>query len=309
MSVAPEVCPAAVVRNELYRVLNSSNFTTSDRNRRFLEYVIEETLAGRAARLKAYNIATTVFGRPDSFDPQLDPVVRMEAGRLRRALERFYLLDGDAVSIHIAMPKGGYVPEFREAGARSETRHADEPTGRSGPPSIMVAPFDPEGDPTALLNLNVGFTRQVVIGLHQLGACVVCDPQLTLGRPSETRSGAALRSGDRILTGDVALAGDVLSVTALLLDASTGRVLWGHTFQQTVAKGQSILALRDDLAGQVAHALHEYMGGPYESDHDNRPTRNGDQHYHLEPTAEPGNGTDAYSSIAALRYRGPLATH
>src|SRR5262245_20705582 len=117
MSVAPEVCSAAVVRDELNRVLNSSSFTTSDRNRRFLEYVIEETLAGRATRLKAYRIAATVFGRPDSFDPQIDPVVRMEAGRLRRALERFYLLEGNTVSVRIAMPKGGYVPEFRAVDA------------------------------------------------------------------------------------------------------------------------------------------------------------------------------------------------
>src|SRR4029079_12372123 len=123
------------------------HFTTSERNRRFLAYVVEEALAGRADRLKAYNIATTVFGRPDSFDPQLDPVVRMEAGRLRRALERFYLLDGDVFSIRIAMPKGGYAPEFRAVEAPAQARHASEPTTPDGPPSIIVTSFEPEGDP------------------------------------------------------------------------------------------------------------------------------------------------------------------
>src|SRR5262245_19070884 len=86
---------AADDRAELQRVMNSVHFSTSDRNRRFLDYVIEETLAGRAERLKAYTIATMVFGRPESFDPQLDPVVRIEARRLRRALERFYLIEGE----------------------------------------------------------------------------------------------------------------------------------------------------------------------------------------------------------------------
>src|SRR4029079_13743361 len=101
------------VRPELGRILRSASFETSDRNKRFLEYVVEETLAGREAHLKAYTIATIVFGRSDDFDPQLDPVVRMEARRVRRALERFYLVEGEGPSaVHITMPTGGYVPVF-----------------------------------------------------------------------------------------------------------------------------------------------------------------------------------------------------
>jgi hypothetical protein len=94
MVVEAESCSPAEARTELHRIVASEHFNTSERNRRFLEYVVEETLAGRARRIKAYNIATDVFGRGPNFDPQLDPVVRMEARRIRRALERFYLLDG-----------------------------------------------------------------------------------------------------------------------------------------------------------------------------------------------------------------------
>jgi adenylate cyclase len=301
-----------VVRDELHRVLSSSNFTTSDRNRRFLEYVIEETLAGRGARLKAYNIATTVFGRPDSFDPQLDPVVRMEAGRLRRALERFYLLEGNAVSVRIAMPKGGYMPEFRTVEAHAETHHAGEPTAPDGPPSIIVVPFEPEGDPTALLNLNVGFTRQVMIGLHQLGDCVVSDQRLTPGRAPAARSGAVVGNGDCILTGDVALAGDVLSVTALLLDAATGRVLWGDTFRRAVTRGQGILALRDEVANHVAHALHEQVGGPSERGRGDRPSTGAGAGEPDRNFGTPDSGSDrdaAHPLVQALQFRRSLATH
>jgi adenylate cyclase len=310
MSLTPEVCAAAVVRDELRRVLSSTNFTTSDRNRRFLEYVIEETLAGRARRLKAYNIATTVFGRPDSFDPQIDPVVRMEAGRLRRALERFYLLDGNAVSLRIAMPKGGYAPEFRAIEARTETGLADDSTTSDGPPSIIVAPFDPEGD-SATLRLNVGFARQVMIDLHQLGDCVVCDPQLTPGRASEARGAATIRAGDRMLTGDVALVGDVLSATALLLDARTGRVLWGNTFQRTVRRGQNVLAVRDEVADSVAHALHEYLGGNFEGSRHSWPwtAPEAGEHGVAERTTDLGNELAARPLVKALPYRRPLATH
>ena len=101
------------VRAELRRIISSSAFEASDRNRRFLEYVVEETLAGRSDRIKGYCIATQVFGRDANFNATNDPVVRMEARRIRRALERFYLLDDCDGLVRIAMPKGGYVPEFR----------------------------------------------------------------------------------------------------------------------------------------------------------------------------------------------------
>jgi TolB-like protein len=83
-----------------------------DRARRFLTYVVEEAVAGRGDRIKAYSIATEVFGRGSNFDAQVDPVVRIEAGRLRRALEHYYLTAGRDDEIVITIPKGGYLPSF-----------------------------------------------------------------------------------------------------------------------------------------------------------------------------------------------------
>ena len=82
------------LREQLKRILASDCFDASRRNRLFLQYAVEETLEGRADRIKAYNIATTVFGRDERFDPQSDSIVRIEAGRLRRSLERYYLTAG-----------------------------------------------------------------------------------------------------------------------------------------------------------------------------------------------------------------------
>ena len=119
------------VLEELRRVLSSPAFEASERNRRFLRYVVEETLGGRADRIKAYTIATSVFGRSDDFDPMQDSIVRIEAARLRRAIERFYLKRGPGTGVCISIPKGAYVPEFlpfryegrgRSAGRRGEGR-------------------------------------------------------------------------------------------------------------------------------------------------------------------------------------------
>ncbi|MBZ6078076.1 tetratricopeptide repeat protein [Microvirga puerhi] len=105
--------PAAEdVRTQLDILLASPDLDASARARKFLRYVVEETLAGRANRIKAYAIGTEVFSRSADFDAQGDPVVRIEAGRLRRALERYYLSDGQADPVVITIPKGAYIPHF-----------------------------------------------------------------------------------------------------------------------------------------------------------------------------------------------------
>ena len=105
-----------VIREQLVRILNSGPFHQSQRRQRFLEYLVNETLAGRGERLKAYNVALEVFERPETFDPITDPLVRIEAARLREKLREYYGTEGQSDAIHIDLPKGTYAPliEFRE---------------------------------------------------------------------------------------------------------------------------------------------------------------------------------------------------
>jgi adenylate cyclase len=103
---------AEQVKAELARVLGSSVFAQAGRSTEFLRFVVEETLAGRADRLKGYTIAIEVFGKPPEFDAQTDPLVRVEAGRLRRRLIEYYHGDGRDDSVRIALPKNGYAPTF-----------------------------------------------------------------------------------------------------------------------------------------------------------------------------------------------------
>jgi len=111
--LAPSLAPLPTeIREQLERILASSEFSVPDRGKKFLSYLVEETLAGRAERIKAYTVAIEVFSRNGSFDAQNDPVVRIEAGRIRRALERYYLVAGQADPILIGIPKGAYVPHF-----------------------------------------------------------------------------------------------------------------------------------------------------------------------------------------------------
>jgi tetratricopeptide (TPR) repeat protein len=101
----------------LENLLADPDFHASARNKRFLRYVVEEQLAGRGARIKAYSIATEIFGRPDDFDPASDPIVRIEATRLRTALSEYYAKSGDALPMRISIPKGAYTPRIQRTGA------------------------------------------------------------------------------------------------------------------------------------------------------------------------------------------------
>ena len=115
------------VREQLDRILQSGPFAQSRRRQRFLDYIVTETLAGRGERLKGYNIGLEVFDRPETFDPAIDPIVRIEAARLRDKLREYYEAGGKGDPIRIDLPKGSYAPQIVFAQAPS-----DEPARRCG---------------------------------------------------------------------------------------------------------------------------------------------------------------------------------
>jgi adenylate cyclase len=101
--------PSAVeVRGELGRILASRCFEQATRSSKFLQFVVDQTLAGQGDRLKGYTIAIEVFGRSPDFDAQSDPLVRVEAGRLRRRLTEYYADEGRNDSVRIELPRGSY---------------------------------------------------------------------------------------------------------------------------------------------------------------------------------------------------------
>lgn len=126
---------SASVTAELARILQSEAFQRSPRQRKFLSLVVDRTLRGKADEIKEHTLAVMVFGRhPSSFDAQHDPIVRVEAARIRKKLERYYAEAGADSRIHIAIPKGHYRPIFSDPTA--------EPTGRGTKSSTKLAAAD-----------------------------------------------------------------------------------------------------------------------------------------------------------------------
>ena len=108
----------AAVRGHLKQVLQHPDFAASPQLSSFLTYVVERKLEGAEERIKAYSIATEALGRPASFDPQADPIVRVQARRLRQTLLAYYNAPGADRAMRIELTVGKLHPAFSAAGKR-----------------------------------------------------------------------------------------------------------------------------------------------------------------------------------------------
>jgi eukaryotic-like serine/threonine-protein kinase len=103
-----------LVLEQLEHVLQSPSFRSADRSAKILRFLVEQTVAGQADRLKEYVIGTEALGRDASFDPRIDSIARVEVSRLRNRLEQYYATSGGADRIRFVLPRGSYVPSFEE---------------------------------------------------------------------------------------------------------------------------------------------------------------------------------------------------
>ncbi len=263
-------CAPEAVRTELERIIDSADFDATERNRRFLRYIVEETLAGRRERIKAYNIALSVFGRGDSFDPQMDAIVRIEARRLRRSLERYYLTAGKTDPIRIDIPKGAYAPVFCD-GPGEPAHDAAVPLGARAPgatgldrrnrPSILVAPFEQEGDLSAFPGLARGFVRKLIIALTRFENLYVFGVETSHAHDSrvDVPKLCADLDADYVLTGGIVLSAGHFEVETLLIHARTGRAIWAENIDRVLNPAE-IFNVRNEVANSIAGTLAQTYG-------------------------------------------------
>ena len=105
-------CMNDEAKEALRRILASAGFANSPRMSRFLQFVVEETVDGRGGDLKEYVVGLRVFDKPESFNPAVDPTVRVEASKLRAKLARYYELEGQHEPVVVEIPKGHYAARF-----------------------------------------------------------------------------------------------------------------------------------------------------------------------------------------------------
>ena len=219
------------MRRQIEQILLSPDFDASPRSRAFLRFIVEETLAGRGSELTQGLIAARVFDRKDDFDFVFNPIVRIQAGRLRRSLERYYLLSGQEDPVRVALPKGTYAPEFRRVPvAEGKPSPPAGPPAQLGPadnwPSVSVSPFenltrDPEQDE---VGVRLGEELALELGRYR------CVHVVLQGESDGDRVEPPRDQARFTLTGRLRRHGEGRLVSVRLIDRRTAHQTWGDEY-------------------------------------------------------------------------------
>ena len=256
--VTPKESDKKTVREQLDRILHSGPFRHAPRRQRFLTYIINEIMAGRGEKLKGYNIGLEVFDRPDTFDPNADPIVRIEAASLREKLREYYETEGRDDPVHIELPKGTYAPQIEISGApRNISRGAAQPTQSAPPtlPSIAVLAFDDLSTGQNLSHLGDGVAEDIITALSRFPDFLVVARNSSFtykGKPVDVRQiGKELGVG-YVVEGSVRKEGDKLRIVAQLIDSKSGKHVWAERFDRS---GADPWSLQDEITGMIVSTL------------------------------------------------------
>jgi TolB-like protein/Flp pilus assembly protein TadD len=225
-AAAPKLDEDAIVREHLARILGSRTFHQGDRLKRFLSFIVSEAIAGHRHELKEYVIGVQVFGKEDSFDPRTDPIVRVQARRLRAKLVQYYREEGRTDALIIDLPKGGYAPVFAR-------RDAPAPVKRSigaalvSPNTVAILPFADHSGGRDLGYFCRGVREEIVHRLTRV-------PALRVLASDEERGVGDATDAAMIIGGSVRRSGDQLRLTAQLVDGASGCYLWSESIDSTV---------------------------------------------------------------------------
>jgi hypothetical protein len=139
IEIHPDETTIPLIQTQLARILMSKRFKSTHRLSRFLGFAVSEALQGRHERLKEYVIGVEVFERPETFDPRVDSIVRVEAGRLRAKMLMYYRTEGLEDEIFIQFNRGTYVPRFFRRLSASVSGHRPLP----GVARVLMVGDDP----------------------------------------------------------------------------------------------------------------------------------------------------------------------
>lgn len=272
------------VREHLEKIAASKGFAESERLRRFLRFTVESKLGRQHERVKEYVLGREVFDRQDDYDPRVDPIVRVEARRLRSKLDEYYSGPGRAEPIRIEYAKGSYLPVFQRvqpawkngrvlaaakfvlagAAVAAIVIAAVVAAGALRQPQPMLAVIPArwiEPNPGDLNASDVSLAEAVDAELANRGKARVLAWPLIVQHQHDRKPlqelASALGAGKIVLI----IVRDVPSskrVTAFLMDAQTGQKLRAADY---FTRNISTYDAQHALAGQIASDLAKLLPG------------------------------------------------
>jgi TolB-like protein/Flp pilus assembly protein TadD len=274
-----------LIRDELDKILSSKRFVHANQISNLLRYVVEETLAGRRDRIKAFSVAQDVFGRDVKFDQQRDPIVRVEASRLRKCLVDYYESSGLDSTFHIDVPKGGYAPTFTKLKAPENSTRRWTPGSLSlvGLAVLMCllvfwfgwglidssSPQEAGSPSTFLAVLPLTYSDDDVLAGHLADSFVDSTITLLARLPNlSVMAHASMMEFDRervsirllkdefgvthVLRGSIESQQNGLRVRIQLIDTETSATIWSKSLDGSLSNAWG---LQDELAIDLLNAL------------------------------------------------------
>ena len=258
----PPAPTADSVHQQLHRVLKSRIFARSKELCRFLQFAVEQKLRNRSVRLKEYLIGVTVFDRGETFNPGTDPIVRVQARRLRSKLSLYYDTEGRADSVVIELPCGGYVPMFRlrTTAAPQAVRTPAQGNGLCTEirRSVVVLPFVNIG-PCENERFSDGLTEELTHVLSRDTGLRVMSRTSAFhfkGKTDDIRSIGERLGVDALVEGSVRSEGNRLRVSAGLIDVADGGLLWSEVYERTT---DQIFAVQENLSAEIAKRIAAHL--------------------------------------------------
>ena len=266
-------------------MLASSGFARNERMARFLRFVVEQYLAGKDSELKESVIAMEVFGRRPDHDLTRDSIVRTEAGRLRARLSEYYAGEGKDDPLVIELPKGGYVPVFRQLRRRTVATNrrrvpgalADRSRWRDSsialgvvvwwrvqrstrPIGIAVLPFENLNHDAADDYLADGLTDELIRNLSAFDGLAPRSRTSSFalkGKPRNIRQAGRELAADYIVEGSVLRSGERLRINAQLVRAYDDSPVWSGKFERPASDA---LAIQDEISRTIVNNLRVKLG-------------------------------------------------
>lgn len=249
------------VNDHLQKMFCDPVFSVSDILKKFLSFIIAETLEGRSLMLKEYTIGVNVLNKPLKFNPRVDGIVRIHAGRLRRALNQYYMGTGKLDPIRISVPKGNYIPFFFETGfpanAGNKLHGQVQESGllehRDTETKVAVLPFNYFTKEDRLITFAEGMASQLstkLAGNHRLIVIAYNPLRFLYNNPFQFKD-ALLKAGARFLySGDIQFYETRIRVNIQMTDAVSCEQIWCKCYDRQL-KGTNMLDIQDEIIKQV----------------------------------------------------------
>jgi TolB-like protein len=242
------------------RVLASPRFRRAKRLRRLLQFAVGANQAGITPN--EHHIAVGAFDKADDFDPRINPMVRVQFGRLRRRLAEYYQHEGSNDPVRIALPGRGYRPSFEpnekpSPVSQPETARAgtESPAADGDSLTLAVLPFaNLTGDPEQS-RFCQGLTEELINALSVLDHVDVISRTSAFqfeGQSLDVRQVGRDLQVEMVLEGSVRRENDETRVTAQLTEVEDGFVAWSSSFDRKVDAG---IHLQEEIAGAIVESL------------------------------------------------------